>query len=232
MHRAIAAAFFLCSFSVLPAAAQSNDDPFADDVQPVSDPLEPVNRAIYRFNETFDDYIAEPVARGYDRVVPGPVKRSVANFFDNLGYPVVIVSDLMQGRVLDGAADTARFLVNTTVGVAGLFDVATHLDLPERQEDLGQAFGRWGLGSGPYLVLPFLGPSNLRDAVGTVGTFYVHPMYYIEGPGARNAFVVANALDHRYGLLEAGEVLSEAALDPYAFVREFYQQNREKSIQD
>ena len=227
-HIIAAAACIVLTDSVL---AQEDDDPFTqDELQVVSDPFEPVNRVVYRFNEIFDDYVAEPVARGYDRVAPEPVKIGVANFFDNLGYPVVIVSDLLQGRLLDAGADTARLLVNTTVGVLGFFDVASHFDLVERKEDLGQALGRWGLGSGPYLVLPFLGPSNLRDTVGTVGTFYVHPMYYIEGPGARNAFIVANALDYRYGLLEAGDVLSEAALDPYAFVRESYSQNRVKAV--
>ena len=227
-RQALAAA--TCLLFIQPAIAQ-DDDPFSEDeFQAVSDPLEPVNRAIYQFNEVFDDYVAEPVARGYDRVMPRPVKTGVANFFDNLGYPVVIVSDLLQGRFLDAGADTARLLVNTTFGVLGFFDVATRVDLIERKEDLGQAFGSWGLDSGPYLVLPFLGPSNLRDAAGTVGTFYIHPMYMIEGPGARNAFIAANALDYRYGLLEAGEVLSEAALDPYAFVRESYSQNRVRAL--
>jgi phospholipid-binding lipoprotein MlaA len=122
------------------------------------DPLEPLNRKVFWFNDHVDRYVLEPVAKGWDRIAPDPVERSVSNFFVNLRSPVVVGNDLLQGKVKDGASDLGRFAVNTTVGVVGFFDYATRLGLPKHVEDFGQTLGWWGVPAGPYLVLPLLGP--------------------------------------------------------------------------
>ncbi|MEL0082504.1 MAG: VacJ family lipoprotein [Gammaproteobacteria bacterium] len=196
----------------------------------VYDPLESVNRTVHDFNKVFDDFVLAPVARGYDQVAPQPVKRGASNFFDNLSYPVVVVNDLLQGKFIQGGSDFARFLVNSTIGLFGIFDVATHLDMVEHDEDLGQTLAAWGVGDGAYLVLPFYGPSNLRDGVGLIGDAFIDPLYDIEGNGDRNALVAAKAVDTRHGLLKEGDLFDESAIDPYAFMRSAYRQNRAQEI--
>src|SRR5688572_26977733 len=132
------------------------------------DPLEKVNRAVFGFNEKADQYVLKPVAKGYDKITPQPVRRGIANFFDNLFYPTVIVNDLLQAKLKQGAFDLGRFVVNTTVGVVGIFDVATGWGMEKHEEDFGQTLGYWGVGPGWYLMLPLLGPSDNRDLVGRV----------------------------------------------------------------
>lgn len=228
---------WICAGIVLGYAGLSTAEPAVEDWDTettqatISDPLEPVNRAIYRFNDLLDSYLLEPTARGYRKVTPAPVRRGLSNFFDNLSYPVVIFSDILQGRVRQTGSDISRFLVNTTVGIGGLFDPAKHMDLADHDEDFGQALGRWGVGPGPYLVLPLAGPSNLRDAVGSATDFFIpDPVSHISDRGARYATVAAKTVDGRYRLLEAGDVVEEGAVDPYAFVRESYRQKRESLI--
>ena len=218
-----------------PAASTGGDD-FAewekDTAVEVSDPLETVNRGVFWFNEQADRFVIKPVAKGYDWLLPKPVKRGVSNVFDNLFTPVVAVSDLLQGNLAESAADVGRFAVNSTVGLVGIFDVATGWGLEKRREDIGQAFGAWGIGSGPYLVLPILGPSNLRDGVGLVGNYFLSPQNYIDDEGVRWGVTALGGIDTRYRLLDASTVLEQAALDRYAFVRSSYAQHRQNLVED
>lgn len=201
---------------------------------PANDPLEGMNRAIYRFNEQADRYVLKPVAEGYDAVAPDPVKTGVSNFFDNAYQPVVVLNELLQGKFHYGMQSLARLAVNTTVGLVGVVDVASRMDdpLPRRKEDFGQTLAVWGVGEGPYLVLPLLGPSNLRDAFGLVPDWFSQPITYIENDTARWSLTALDGVDARYRLLAAGAVMDEAALDPYAFVRSAYRQNRARQIED
>lgn len=198
----------------------------------VSDPLESVNRGVFWFNEQADRFVIKPVAKGYDWLLPRPVKRGVSNVFDNLFTPVVAVSDLLQGNFQESAEDVGRFVVNSTVGVVGIFDVATGWGLEKRREDIGQAFGAWGIGSGPYLVLPILGPSSVRDGVGLVGNYFLSPQNYIEDDGVRWGVIALGGIDTRYRLLDASTVLEQAALDRYAFVRSSYTQHRQNLVEN
>jgi phospholipid-binding lipoprotein MlaA len=218
------------------ASTGTGDDDFAEWEQDtgveVSDPLETVNRGVFWFNEQADRFVIKPVAKGYDWLLPKPVKRGVSNVFDNLFTPVVAVSDLMQGNVQESAEDVGRFVVNSTVGVVGIFDVATGWGLEKRREDIGQAFGAWGIGSGPYLVLPILGPSSVRDGVGLIGNYFLSPQNYIEDDGVRWGVTVLGGIDTRYRLLDASTVLEQAALDRYAFVRSSYAQYRQNLVEN
>lgn len=222
-----------------PVAAQEDpalEDWERDDVveRPVSDPLEGLNRAIYRFNEEVDRYVLKPVAQGYDTVLPDPAKTGVSNFFDNAYEPVVILNQFLQGKVHYGMQGIARLALNTTVGLGGLVDVASRMEypLPKRKEDFGQTLAVWGVGEGPYLVLPFFGPSNLRDALGLVPDWYAQPINHIDDDAVYWSLTALDAVDARYRLLAGGAVLDEAALDPYAFVRSAYNQNRARLIED
>ena len=214
--------------------AASSDDDFGDwekdaSVE-VSDPLEKINRGVFWFNEQADRFVIKPVAKGYDWLLPQPVKHGVSNVFDNLFTPVVAVSDLLQGNLKESASDVGRFAVNTTVGVVGVFDVATGWGMEKRREDIGQAFGTWGIGPGPYLVLPILGPSNVRDGIGLIGNHFLSPQTYIEDDETRWGVTILDAIDTRYRLLDATTVLEQAALDRYAFVRASYAQHRQNLI--
>lgn len=196
------------------------------------DPLEGVNRSIYSFNEKVDNVILEPVATGYVNVVPQPIRTGVSNFFANLAYPVVVVNDVLQGKFSQSVSDSWRFIVNSTVGVAGIFDVATHLDMPAHNEDFGQTLGKWGVGEGVYIVLPLLGPSTLRDTTGLVVDFNADLLNYVDDSGARFGLRAVKAIDTRARFLRAGRILDQAALDPYTFTREAYRQRRINAIYD
>jgi phospholipid-binding lipoprotein MlaA len=210
----------------------------ADDEVP--DPWESVNRPIFEFNDYLDVHVLEPVARSYDENVPPQVKIGVTNFFRNLRYPRYLVSDLIQLKFGQAAEHTGRFLMNSTFGLAGLIDVAKHIGLPDHQEDIGTALGFHGVGTGPYMVLPFLGPSNVRDTVGTVADFALDPLYFIGffvTPDPLPAAVEVSAttvkyVDRRAGLIEAVEAGKESSLDYYLFVKSAYQQHRQGLIYD
>lgn len=197
------------------------------------DPLEGFNRAMFAFNEHFDHYLMKPVAKGYRAVVPRVVRRGVANFFSNLGEPITIVNDLLQGKPRQAGSDTARFLINSTLGIFGLLDVATHMGFQKNDEDFGQTLAVWGLGSGPYLVLPILGPSNFRDGFGVaVDYYYFYPPAYGDS-GTRSKLAVTSAVSTRAQLLDATDILEQAAgEDPYIFLREFHRQRRRHLIYD
>lgn len=199
-----------------------------------SDPFEPVNRAIYTFNEKFDRYVFKPIGSGYRAVVPNPVRKGVSNFFGNLREPAVMVNNLLQGKFRNAASDLGRFLTNSTIGIFGLFDVATEFGLERHNEDLGQTFAVWGLGEGPYLVIPFFGPSTLRDGVGLYGDQQMYPPVHMEEQSTAWKLYALEAVDTRARLLEAGDILEQAAggQDPYVFVREAYRQRRRSLITD
>jgi phospholipid-binding lipoprotein MlaA len=195
------------------------------------DPMEGMNRKFYNFNDTLDRNIFEPVARGYVKVTPDPVRAGVSKFFNNANYLNVIANDLLQGKPTQLAQDTGRFVVNSTVGVGGLFDPATKLGMPEHDEDLGQTLGTYGVGEGAYLVMPMMGPNSLRDLPGTASSFLLNPINYLSFPITFPLGALA-AINTRANLLEASSIRDQAALDPYTFVREAYRQQREFKIYD
>ena len=197
-----------------------------------SDPLEPVNRVVYRFNNVVDRALVKPVAKVYNKYTPTPVQNGVGNFFSNLGEPVVIVNDVLQGKLPQGASDTARLIFNSTFGVLGLIDVATPMGHPQHDEDFGQTFAVWGAGEGWYLVLPILGPSTVRDAVGLPAEYALDPLSRLSDVSVRNGFYVLRSIDTRARLLGASKVLDTAALDDYIFTRAAYRQRRWSLIYD
>lgn len=196
------------------------------------DPLEHVNRGIFWFNEQVDGYVLEPVARGYDKITPKRVQKSLSNFFTNLRFPIVTVNDLLQGKVLKVASDIGRFGVNTTVGVLGFFDPASGWGLEQHNEDFGQTLGYWGVPPGPYLVLPFLGPSDPRDTVGLAvdSVTAVYPWFVaIQYTAAAYAVNIVNA---RAQVLTEVTQAKQAALDYYVFIRNAYVQRRKALVRD
>jgi len=196
------------------------------------DPLEPLNRAVYGFNDVVDRSVVRPLARGYNAVTPAPVNRGVTNFFNNLDDVRSALNNLLQFKVGRAFSTVGRVVVNSTVGVLGFIDVASNMDLPRYEEDFGQTLGVWGLGSGPYIVLPFLGPSNGRDSVGLVVDWFTDPILLVEDDAVRWGLRGLDVVDTRADLLNASRVLEQAALDPYAFVRDAFLQRREDQIYD
>jgi phospholipid-binding lipoprotein MlaA len=193
------------------------------------DPWERMNRGTYKFNDKFDKAIARPVARAYSRT-PQFVQTGVHNFFTNLDYPTVMVNDLLQGEFKAFASDTARLLINTTVGIGGLFDPAASRGGLERNErDLGQTFGKWGIKTGPYLVLPFVGPSDVRDTFGRIGDNFTTPRHYIRNTYWDYGLFLVEEVDLRARLLGVTKTL-DSAYDPYAFMRNAYLQNRDYKV--
>lgn len=199
----------------------------ADDPE---DPLERANRVVFVFNDKLDRYALRPVAKGYVKVVPSPVRTGVSNFFSNLFYPKVIVGSFLQGKFRDGISDTGRFLVNTTIGLVGIFDVATPMGMQRHNEDFGQTFGVWGIGQGWYLVLPFFGPSTNRDLVGRVFDNKLNPLTYAS-EDERLAAMLVYSVSKRSEFLGADSLL-EDSFDPYLFVRGAYLERRQSSIED
>lgn len=190
------------------------------------DPFEPVNREIYDTNEFVDRNALGPIARGYAKL-PNGMRRRVTNFFDNAGYLEVILNDLLQAKFKQGAQDSGRFLVNTTVGGLGLFDVATDWGLPAREEDFGQTLGVWGVEQGDYLMLPVLGPSSTRD-IFSLPVDYSTDLLYLVGTGGLSLPLTAlKVVDKRANLESTLALRDEAALDRYVFTREAYLQRRE-----
>jgi len=197
-----------------------------------ADPLEPINRSIYKFNDTVDKAVIKPVARGYKAVMPTAGRVMVSNFFSNLDDVVVTFNDLLQFKLVQGFSDGMRFLVNTTIGVFGLIDVASAGGLKKHDEDFGQTLGKWGVGNGPYLVLPILGPSTLRDSAGLYADGYVSPMYQLQNMRTRNQVYVARGINRRSELLDQEKVLNEAMIDPYVFLRDAYLLHRKSLVYD
>lgn len=197
-----------------------------------NDPFESYNRSMYDINDSLDKYVVKPVAQVYSDYVPDPVSKSISNVFSNLGDVVVLLNDLLQLKFAQAASDTARIFFNTTVGLFGLFDVATHLDFPKHEEDFGQTLGYWGMPAGPYVVLPFFGPRTVRDSFGFGVDFVTDPSVQVKHVRTSNSLLAAQTIDYRASLLFASDLLQEAALDEYAYVRDAYLQRRKYYIHD
>jgi phospholipid-binding lipoprotein MlaA len=197
------------------------------------DPYEGFNRKVFAFNESVDKAVLKPVAKGYEKVLPQFARSSVTHFFDNLGMVVTTFNDAVQLKGQKVPVDIARFLTNLTFGIFGLIDVATELQIEKRNEDFGQSLGYWGVGSGPYIVLPFFGPSTVRDGPGLAVDFFVSPYYYWEDEsGVSWGLVAVNTVNTRANLLKAEKILDVTGVERYAFLRDAYLQRREVLIHD
>lgn len=206
------------------------------------DPLESYNRAAFGFNDGVDRYLVKPVSQGYDAITPDPVQKGVHNFFSNLDDVIVMFNDLLQLKLIQFASDTGRFLVNSTLGVGGLIDWASDIGMPKHNEDFGQTLGYWGVPEGPYFVIPFWGPSTVRDASGLlVDTAQFDPVwqqlengYPLERRKTSDSWnlTIAKTIDFRASLLQTEGILDEAALDRYTFIRELYLQRRLNLVHD
>jgi phospholipid-binding lipoprotein MlaA len=195
------------------------------------DRFERANRSVYKFNTALDHAILRPVARTYVRVTPAGARRCVVNFLGNLTYPTTIVNDVLQGKLRDGLSDSARFGINTVAGIGGLFDPASHWNFDRHDEDFGQTLGKWGVPSGPYLMLPLLGPSTVRDSPARVVDRFTNPEGYITDTAATVGLAVSTVVNARAGLLSS-DALVDGAYDPYAFVRDAWLQRREYKVRD
>jgi phospholipid-binding lipoprotein MlaA len=193
------------------------------------DPWERVNRTTYKFNDVLDKAVLRPVARGYQKVTPRVVQNSIRNFFDNLDTTRVMLNDLLQGQIRPFFNDTSRLVLNTTLGIGGLFDPATSAGLDKNDRELGQTLGKWGVPKGPYLVLPFFGASDVRDAFGKLGDDFSTPRQYIHNRWVNYGLFVVDEVDARSRLL-AYDRLLDSAYDPYAFLRNAYLQNRDYKV--
>lgn len=196
------------------------------------DPWEGYNRSMYEFNDTADRYVLKPIAQGYEKVTPGFVQAGVSNFFDNVQDLSTGLNNLLQGKFSEGASDLGRLVVNSTLGILGLWDVATPMGLEKHNEDFGQTLGWWGVPSGPFFVIPLLGPSTARDAPAR----YVDPSFaynrQIGDVAVRNSLYGLDVVRTRAGLLKAEKVLDEAALDKYSFTRDAWLQRRRNMVFD
>ena len=199
--------------------------------QSEADPLEPLNRAIFGFNDALDGAVIKPVAQAYAEHVPAPLRTAIGNFMNNLLEPWSALNNLLQGKPERAVSDVGRFLVNTVLTL-GLGDVATEFGLERTGEDLGQTLGVWGFGAGPYLVLPVLGPSSLRDGVGRVTAIVYDPSRKISSGSEFAAFTAVRIVDLRAELLPMDKLIDSAALDRYSFIRNAYLQRRQSLIED
>lgn len=199
----------------------------------VDDPLEPMNRRIHGFNEAVDKAVVKPVAQGYDAVMPAPLKTGVRNFFSNLDDVTVLANDILQFKLEQGVSDFLRLAFNSTFGMFGLLDIASEMGLRKHDEDFGQTLGRWGVGPGPYLVLPFLGSSTFRDTVGyVVDTEYTDQVRLHDDVATRNPVPALRLVSRRADLLDAKEAVDTAALDGYEFMRDLYLARRKSLVYD
>lgn len=211
--------FACASLVLLPLAAQAAEE----------DPWEGVNRAIFRFNDSLDTYAFKPLAQGYQKVTPQFLEDGVHNIFGNIGDVGNLANNLLQGKLHDAGVDTGRLIFNSTFGLLGFFDVAQEMGLAKNNEDFGQTLGAWGVGSGPYLVLPLLGPSTVRDASAKIPDSYLTPYPHIDHVPTRNITRGVNVIDTRASLLSAERLVSG---DKYIFIRNAYLQNREFRVKD
>jgi len=197
-----------------------------------ADPLEPLNRVVFSFNDAADKAVIKPVARAYRGVLPGFVRIGVSNFFSNLEDIWISVNDVLQGKFQQGVDDFGRVLFNSTFGIAGIFDFASDLGFQKHNEDFGQTLGSWGVGSGAYLVLPILGPSTIRDGFGLLLDTQADLVFHIDGVPVHNSLYGTRAIANRANLLDASSVIEQAALDKYTFVRDAWLQRRRNLVYD
>ncbi|WP_191490142.1 VacJ family lipoprotein [Pseudomonas sp. FEN] len=207
-----------CFITLSPLACANSDE----------DPWEGVNRPIFSFNDNLDTYALKPLAQGYQFVTPNIIQHGVHNFFNNLGEVKNLANDLLQVKLHGAGVDTSRFLFNSTLGLLGLVDVATPMGLQRNDEDFGQTLGHWGVASGPYLVLPLLGPSTLRDAPATLPDIYLSPVRYIDDVPVRNSLYGIGMIDARAQYLSSEKFVSG---DKYSFIRSAYLQTRKFKLE-
>lgn len=193
------------------------------------DPWEGANRRVFEFNDALDRAILRPVARGYASVTPQPVQTGVGNFFSNLGELRTVLNSLLQGKPGNAGIATSRFLINTTVGIGGLWDFATHMEITGRDEDFGQTLAVWGVSEGPYVVLPIFGPRTVRDTAGMPLDWYTYPLTHVDDTALRNSLRVVRIIDGRARLLDLEELIRG---DRYSFIRDSYLQQRRYEIRD
>ena len=198
------------------------------------DPYESMNRSIFAFNESVDENVMKPVAEGYRFVTPDPVEIMIKNFYSNLDDVAVIFNDILQLKFRNAGADSARFIINTVLGMGGLVDFGTDYGFPKRHEDFGQTLGHWGVSPGAYLILPIMGGSNMRDAPALLVDMGTNPIFYtgIITVGLGPALGAVSAVDTRANLLDTEEIIDEAALDKYEFIRDAYLQRRRSLVYD
>lgn len=219
--------FFMVAFIVIlgQGCASTTED------GEVNDPLETTNRSIYKFNENFDQIILKPLAKGYQKL-PDPIQTGTHNFFSNLDDVVVIVNDGLQLKGKQLGSDIMRLSVNTLFGLLGLIDVGTPMGLPKHEESFADTLGFWGVESGPYIVLPILGPSSVRDAPSLIVDFLIHPASLVKPTSAVVGLASVRAVDTRSELLKTTDLRDQLALDPYVFTRESYYQWRQNRVYD
>ncbi len=198
-----------------------------------ADPWESFNRPMFKFNDKLDEYVARPLAKGYQAITPAPVDRGISRFFSNLDDVQIALNNLLQFKFGNALSDVGRFGINSTLGLLGFLDVATDMGLEKHEEDFGQTLGKWGFSSGPYLVLPVIGPSSVRDGIGFAGDWVVNPIYTrIDSATISWSLYGIRYVDRRADLLKASLILQSAALDPYSFVRDSYLQRRQHLVFD
>jgi len=197
-----------------------------------ADPFEPFNRGVSRFNDTVDDAVLVPAATAYQKVLPSMVRTGVNNFFSNIGDVWSLANNVAQLKLQNSAETFMRLNVNTFFGLGGLLDVATEAGIPRHEEDFGQTLGRWGVGAGPYVVLPLLGSSTLRDTVAKPLDFYGDPLSHVDDIPWRNSLTVLRVVDTRSQYLRASRLLGDAALDKYSFTRDAFLQRRRSQVYD
>ncbi|MDB6144164.1 MAG: hypothetical protein JWP80_3208 [Pseudomonas sp.] len=218
IHR-LAQVSLIAGTALIPLLAQASDD----------DPWEDVNRVIYRFNDTLDTYTLKPLAKGYQFITPQFLEDGIHNMFRNIGDVGNFANDVLQGKVYAAGIDTARLLLNTTLGLAGFFDVGTKMGLQRNDEDFGLTLGHWGVPTGPYVMLPFFGPSTVRDGLAKYPDTYASPYRYMNDIPARNTTIAVDVVDTRASLLSAEKVITG---DKYTFIRNAFLQSREFKVQN
>lgn len=220
---ALAVAGVAAGCATIPPGAGSNP----------ADPWEVYNRNMFEINQNVDRAVVKPIAKAYEAILPAEVRTCINNAFLNLGEAVNFVNNVLQGKPEAAITDLCRFVINTTVGVAGCFDVAAKMGMPRSNEDFGQTLARWGFPSGPYFVLPFLGPSTVRDTVGRISeSLSLNPLIFVNDVALRNSLIGLGVVDLRASLLPAEKVLDAAAIDRYEFVRDAFLQLRRNLIHD
>lgn len=198
----------------------------------VRDPIEGFNRVMFAFNDGIDKVIIKPVAQGYEAALPPPLRTGVSNFFGNIDDIFIAANNLLQGKVPEALSDVGRVLINSTVGILGVIDVASDAGLEKHDEDFGQTFGRWGVGDGAYLVLPLFGPHTLRDTFGLILDVKTDPVAQLNTVSSRNTLTATRGISERARLLSTDKIVEEAALDRYSYIRDAYLQRRRSKIFD
>jgi len=194
-----------------------------------NDPFESMNRRVHRFNFAVDGAVIKPIVKAYTKITPDFAEKAVSNFSANLGEPAIVINQLLQGNIVLGIQDSARFVFNSTMGMAGLIDISTPMGLAKHEEDFGQTLAVWGIGAGPHINVPLWGPSNLRDGVGSIVDSFMYPLAYLEDHTSRNALTGLLAADKRAALFSTEELITG---DAYLFIRDAYNQRREHLIKN